>query len=107
MSGSSASLLARLAPDIVRSVQGETSQVQAGPSSLAARRRLTSAIVRFPPALSPPTPAGSAVGVSGVFGGFLRQSQRRMEASSLFIFLVFWSWALAHLNPRKPPKPAA
>jgi hypothetical protein len=42
LSGSSASLLARLTPNMVRSVQGETSQVQAGPSSRAARRRLTS-----------------------------------------------------------------
>ena len=55
ISGSTASLVSSVAPDIVRSVQGETSQAQAGSSSPAARNRLISPSVRLPPALSPPT----------------------------------------------------
>ncbi len=54
MSGSTASLVPSVAPDIVRSVQGDTSHAHAGCSSPAARSVLISATVRPPPALSPP-----------------------------------------------------
>ena len=46
-------------PDIVRSVQGETSQAQPGNCSPSARNRPISPSVRLPPALSPPTAIAS------------------------------------------------
>src|SRR5438046_8194765 len=55
MMGSTASLLASVAPDIVRSVQGDTTHAQAGRSSPSSISRRIKASVSPPPALSPPT----------------------------------------------------
>src|SRR5689334_9216110 len=54
MIGSTASFVTKLAPDIVRSVQGETSQAQAGSFSPVSINRPIKASASPPPALSPP-----------------------------------------------------
>src|SRR5262249_30285737 len=49
-----------VAPDIVRSVHGDTSHAQAGSASLSSRSILINATVSPPPALSPPSPICAA-----------------------------------------------
>ena len=48
-------LVSKVAPDMVRSVQGEISDCRQANGSLAARNPLTRQSWDFPPALSPPT----------------------------------------------------
>src|SRR5215467_13176547 len=55
ISGSTASLLVIVEPDMVKSTHGDTSHAHPGNSSPAAFNRPISAAVRPPPALSPPT----------------------------------------------------
>ena len=55
ISGSMASLVASVPPDIVRSVHGETSQAQAGRFLAGRAQAVDQPQRRLPPALSPPT----------------------------------------------------